>query len=239
MQFIIYAPVKVKKRMFLIVMLLVILTCLVLYRIYYRTQNTVSPLPLTGIVIAVDPGHGGYDPGVFKEELVEKEITLQIALSLRGFLQQGGATVIMTRETDKDYATMPTGPLKQRDLSERLKIISEARHLDALISIHLNSFPAPVYRGAQTFYSEESGEESKLLASLIQEELIRVLQNTNRGIKTGDFYLLKHAPCPAVIVEAGFLTNPEEASLLSTPEYQKKIAWAIYLGTIRFVKNNM
>lgn len=235
MRLFVHASRHVKIKLFIFFLLLVLIKGLIFYQTYFKIQSVFSPLPLTGVVFVVDPGHGGYDPGFFSKGVAEKEITLQIGLYLRDLLQQSGAIVVMTRVTDRDYATMPAGPLKRRDLSERLRIISEAKGAEALISIHVNSFHLPGHRGAQTFYYAGK-EESKDLAYLIQDELKRVLQNTDRLIKEGDFYILKHAPCPAVIVETGFLSNPDEAYLLIQPRYQKKVAWAIYLGATRFIR---
>lgn len=194
-------------------------------------------LPLTGQVILLDPGHGGVDGGaVSKSGLVEKDITLKIALFLRDYLQQGGAYVVLTREQDHDLADENTDRISKRkaeDLMKRVHMIKE-KHANTVISIHLNAFPQKQYSGAQTFYYPKL-EANQRLASFIQRELIQSLENTKRVPKQkGNVYLLKESSVPTVLVEAGFLSNDQEAKLLATEDYQKKIAASIYTGIIKY-----
>ncbi len=186
-------------------------------------------------VIAIDPGHGGYDPGAFNYGAIEKDVNLAVSIMLRDYLQQGGATVIMTREKDMDLLEASKGPKKRQDMKNRLGIIEKSQ-ADLFVSIHSNAIASSVWSGAQTFY-QEGDEEGMRLAGLIQEELISVLQNTNRSISTAEYYLLENLYIPGVVVEVGFLSNPEEAVLLQDPEYQKKISWAIYGGIIKYFDN--
>jgi len=190
-------------------------------------------LPLSGWTIGIDPGHGGYDPGAKRGELLEKDVVLEISLYLREYLQQGGARVVMTRDKDIDLLETLAGPKKRLDLKNRLKIIEEAG-VDLLISIHTNDIVSSRWRGAQVFY-QEGKEDGKLLACAIQDELGRVLKNTARQAKGANYYMLRESSMTAVLVEAGFLSNPEEARLLAAPDYQKKVAWAIYLGIIKYL----
>ena len=192
-------------------------------------------LPLSSLIIGIDPGHGGYDPGCMSPQgtAVEKDIVLAISLYLQEYLQQGGARVVMTRKTDADLLELPVaGPKKQQDMRNRLAILEESR-VDLLVSVHANSFPSSSWRGAQTFY-QDGKEDDKLLPECIQAELIRVLQNTNRTVKSGNFFLLRELDVPGALVEVGFISNHEEALLLLAPDYQRKIAWAIYVGIIKY-----
>ncbi|MBA4495925.1 N-acetylmuramoyl-L-alanine amidase CwlD [Paenactinomyces guangxiensis] len=194
-------------------------------------------MPLSGKFIVIDPGHGGPDGGAVSDDgLVEKDVTLQVSFFLRDYLQEAGAFVIMTREKDVDLAKPGTQKLSRRkteDLMRRIYLTKEKK-ADALISIHLNSFPSSRWRGAQTFYNPVR-EDNKKLATLIQSELIRNLGNTDRLAKQkGDVYILKESPVPTALVEVGFLSNQQEAALLASEEYQKKIAASIYYGVIRF-----
>jgi len=184
----------------------------------------------------VDPGHGGYDPGADNDGVVEKDVVLQISLFLRDYLQQGGARVLMTREKDVDLLEVPVGPKKRAELQNRLSMV-EQFGAELLVSIHANVIFSPRWRGAQAFYQHGS-EDGKKLACAIQEELRRVLKNTDRQAGSGDFFLLRESSMTAVIVEAGFLSNPHEASLLAQPEYQKKVAWAIYLGIVSYFSSH-
>lgn len=202
-------------------------------------RDTDSPwnLPLSGVVIALDPGHGGADGGAkSKAGLKEKEVALSISLYLRDFLQEAGALVVMTREEDRDLAPEGTEGLSRRktlDLKQRVRFVKES-HAELLVSIHLNAIPSSRWRGAQTFY-HPGIKKSGVAAYLIQDEIRKTLQNTNREPqKNNTVYLLKAVDIPAVLVEVGFLSNPEEAELLGQTEYQKKMANAIYQGILRY-----
>lgn len=194
-------------------------------------------LPLSGKIIVLDAGHGGPDGGAVSDQgHLEKEISLPITIYLRDFLQQAGAFVIMTRETDTDLANPNTKGLSNRktqDLLQRAKLVKESK-ADFLLSIHLNAFPSSKYYGAQTFYYpgiKQSGDA----AQLIQDEIKRVLSNTDRVAKRIDnVYILKSADIPSVMVEVGFLSNSNEAKQLANPTYQKQMANSIYQGILRF-----
>lgn len=192
-------------------------------------------LPLSGMVIAVDAGHGGPDGGaVSKHGVIEKEINLAIALYLRDYLQEAGAIVVMTRETDTDLADEHSRRRKTDDLHRRGALVKNS-DAELLVSIHMNAIQSSRWRGAQTFYDVGASEESKDLAQLIQAELIQNLNNTDRVAKsTENIYLIRTAEIPAALVEAGFLSNPEEAALLADEPYQKRVAAAIYAGILRF-----
>jgi N-acetylmuramoyl-L-alanine amidase len=189
-------------------------------------------LPLMGKTFVIDPGHGGYDPGVWCNDVEEKIVVLGISLALRDYLQSSGARVVMTRESDRDLLVLPTaGPKKKQDMKNRLNIIKDANP-DLLISVHANSISSSIWHGAQVFYNPDC-DASKMLAELIQQELARVLDNTDRMAKPGNYLILNEVDMPAIIVETGFISNPREAALLTDPEYQSKVAWSIYLGIIR------
>lgn len=195
-------------------------------------------MPLSGKVIALDAGHGGPDGGaVSKEGAIEKEINLAVTFYLRDYLQQSGALVVMTRESDRDLASDATKGYSKRkteDLLNRVELIQRQKAAMS-ISIHLNSIPSSKWRGAQTFYFP-TNEEGKKLAESIQSEIRANLNNTDRVPKTEDkFYLLKALSIPAVLVEIGFLSNPEEARLMADANYQKKVAESIYRGIVRYM----
>ncbi len=196
-------------------------------------------LPLSGRIIVLDPGHGGPDGGAVGGEVLEKEIALNVAKKLRDYLQQQGALVLMTRETDRDLASPSTRGYSRRkteDLHERTLFINHS-DADLFISIHLNAIPSPRWRGAQTFYYG-SLIENERLAKFIQAELRRNLENTHRVAKMIDtVYLLKHAKKPGALVEVGFLSNPDERELLASDHYQTKLAASIYKGVLRYFSN--
>lgn len=194
------------------------------------------PFPVSGKTIVIDPGHGGRDGGaIARDNTSEKDIALAVAKQTQEFLEQAGAIVYLTRETDTDLAGESfSGSRKERDIRNRLKFIHE-KEPDLFITIHLNSLPSPRWRGAQTFY-HPSILESKLLAETIQKEIIRNLENTNRApLEMNSMYLLKHAEVPGALVEIGFLSNDEERELLKDPTYQKQMAASIYQGILRYI----
>lgn len=196
-------------------------------------------LPLAGTTIALDAGHGGPDGGaVSKQGVIEKDINLAVTLYLRDYLQQAGALVFMTREEDRDLASADTKGYKKRkteDLTRRVRYIEEKK-AGLFVSIHMNSVPSSRWSGAQTFFSTNNGD-SVTLAEYIQDELRKNLNNTDRVAKRSDksVYLLEELKIPAVLVEVGFLSNPEEARLLRDEKYQQKVAASIYQGIMKYI----
>lgn len=185
-------------------------------------------------VIVVDAGHGGIDPGaVGPGGTLEKDITLAISLRLQRILEQAGAIVVMTRETDTDLGTpgKSLSARKKEDLDRRIAVARE-RGAEIYLGIQANAFGTR-WTGAQTFYYPRS-EESRKLAEAVQAELRRILANTHRQAKALDIYILRNISVPAVIVEVGFLSNAEEERLLNDPYYQEKVALAIYSGVVKY-----
>lgn len=229
------------RKWLLIVAIVGLTTAVVLSIPSFKAKWTVGGMPLSGQIIVVDAGHGGPDPGaVSAKGVLEKDINLNIAQSLRNYLQQSGAYVVMTRESDTDLANGGTPGLRKRkveDLHARVQIIKETEP-NLVISIHLNSMPSPRWSGAQTFY-HPALEQSEQLAVIIQRQLIDDLRNTTRAAKqTSDIYVLKAAHVPAVLVEAGFLSNPAEAELLNDRAYQERLAASIYRGVLSYFAKN-
>lgn len=224
-----------KRKLFLFVLAILILIALPwgIGRLVNANQG-----PLSGYIIVLDAGHGGVDGGAVSQDgLVEKEINLAITRYLQDYLQQSGSLVYLTREGDYDLADEAEKSLnkrKRQDLSRRAQIVEDV-DADLLVTIHLNAMKSGKWRGAQTFYYDGQ-DDSKKLAEHIQRQLIAHLQNTTRTVnKSGEIYLLRTSERPAVLVEAGFISNLEEAQLLKESGYQKKIAFAIYEGIIAYL----
>lgn len=195
-------------------------------------------LPLTGKTIVIDPGHGGPDGGAKGiDGTQEKGISLAVSEKLRDYLQQSGALVYLTREEDKDLADADTDGLSRRkseDIRKRLQFIHD-KEADFFVTIHLNAIPSPRWSGAQTFYYPKF-PESKHLAQMIQAEIVRNLENTDRtALSINGIYLLKHAEIPGSLVEIGFLSNEEERELLKQEDYQRQMAGSIYEGILRYM----
>jgi N-acetylmuramoyl-L-alanine amidase len=189
-------------------------------------------------VVVIDAGHGGTDPGkVGKNDTIEKEINLQIALKLKRLLTSQDITVIMTREDDNGLYSENASNKKSSDMKERCKIINESKAA-LVVSIHQNSYTSEGIKGAQTFYYAKS-EKSKRLAQSIQKNLVNTLDKSNGRLEkaNSNYYVLLNSEIPAVIVECGFLSNYEESALLATDEYQDQVAWAIHKGILEYIKN--
>src|SRR5690606_5218206 len=140
-------------------------------------------LPLSGMTIAIDAGHGGVDGGaVSKSGAIEKDLSLSIALYLRDYLQQAGALVVMTREGDYDLASEGTRSYSTRKTEALLQAVGRLQQAspDMLISTHMNSIPSEKWSGAQTFYHKTAIKESEQLATSIQEQLKVNLEHTKR-----------------------------------------------------------
>ena len=188
---------------------------------------------LTNKIIIIDPGHGGFDPGKPGiTGLDEKDLNLEIGLLLRNYLQNAGAIVMMTRTTDDDLDGMDGVKHKSKDMVQRKKLAEGA---DILVSIHQNSFTQPSVHGAQTFYNHQS-QGGKALAESIQKSVKEVadLDNRREAKNNTNYYVLKATHLPAVIIECGFLTNPEEEKKLNTKSYQDQMALGIYMGILRY-----
>lgn len=196
--------------------------------------------PKTRIVL--DAGHGGMDGGaVGVNQVVEKHINLSIALKLRDLLEVSGFDVIMTRETDvslHDPAITGVAQKKRSDMYSRLKLIEE--NPDAIfISIHQNKFEQSQSNGSQVFYGTKNSD-SEILAASVQSSIRELLQKENkRETKPSgkEFFLLYNPEIPAIMVECGFISNPEECAKLVTDSYQDQIAFAIMNGVFDYLGN--
>lgn len=195
----------------------------------------------TDMRIIVDAGHGGRDGGaVSVTGTPEKDLNLEISLTLAELLRAIGIETIETRTTDDVVGgEAPKGSRKMSDLKARLKIALD--NPDApLVSIHMNKFPDARYKGLQVWYSKNN-ERSKVLAEYIRATTVRLLQpDNNRQIKpaTSAIYLMNRATAPAVTVECGFISNYEEAFLLETKEYRDKLA-TVLTGAIAEYHNGV
>ncbi|MBE6083502.1 N-acetylmuramoyl-L-alanine amidase CwlD [Acidilutibacter cellobiosedens] len=223
----------------IVYLFLIAIVGIIIFLIAYRriTMETFY-LPITNKIIGIDSGHGGIDPGaVGKEGTTEKDINLKIALKLKRYIEQSGGIPILTRENEKGLYTQKSKTLKEKkseDLKRRKEIIEENK-CDVFVTIHLNSFTKSKYSGAHVFYKKDC-LESKRMADLVQEELRNVLDKDNRRVPQGrdDVYLLREVNVPTILVECGFLSNTKEEKLLNDDKYQEKIAWAIYVGLMRY-----
>ncbi|WP_152802041.1 N-acetylmuramoyl-L-alanine amidase [Alkalibaculum sporogenes] len=203
-----------------------------------NNYNVTLQYPLSNKIIVIDPGHGGIDPGkvgLYGED--EKYINLKISSRLKELLESAGATVIMTREDNEGlYVESVQNRLwhKNEDMIKRRRLIRDSDG-DIMVSIHMNSYPDSRIFGAQTFYLK-GDESSEKLGKLVQEELVEISFKFNkREAKANDtYFILKGNDMPSLVIECGFLSNVEEEQMLNEEEYQKKLAWAILKGIVRY-----
>jgi N-acetylmuramoyl-L-alanine amidase len=191
-------------------------------------------------IVFSNASHGGFDGGaVAGDGTVEKDINLNISLTLAKFLKQNGFRVIMTRESDvstEDTESPQIASKKRNDLRNRLKLMGDYPD-SVFVSVHLNKFTTSAAFGSQVFYSKS--EESAVLADKIQKAIVALIQPENTRVNkqaTSSTYLLYNATIPAVLVECGFLSNEAELALLKQTDYQKKMAFSIYCGILEYFK---
>lgn len=185
-------------------------------------------------IITIDPGHGGSDSGaVGPNGYTEKEGAFVISQKVASILNQSGAKVVMTRDSDVDVY----GPnaSARNELQARVDVGNNANS-DIFVSIHCNAFVNPAANGTQTFYYGSSYQGQRLAQS-IQEKMIEANGLRDRGISTCNFYVVKYSYMPAVLIETAFITNYDEEALLSDDEWQTIMAKAIAEGINEYFSN--
>lgn len=180
-------------------------------------------------LIILDPGHGGSDEGAKVHFFMEKSLTLMTSLLLRKHLTEMGYRVIMTRSKD---VFIP--------LHRRVSIANKTKAV-LFVSVHYNSSPSPDAHGIEIFYYNGNqparAQQSRKLGNFILKELISQTHALSRGVKSGNFHVIRETSMPAVLVEGGFMTNKEERSNLRDKGYLEKIAKGTALGIDKYVKN--
>lgn len=189
-----------------------------------NTPPVSSPrIPKGRIVVMVDPGHGGKDPGAIGlGGLQEKNVILPIAQQVASLLEQQGVQAVLTRNSD--YFV---------DLAPRVSM-AERANADLFVSIHANSMGSsrPDISGLETYYYS-SGQR---LAQTIHNSILQSTDVKNRGTRRARFYVLRKTSMPSVLVEVGFVTGREDAAKLSNPAYQSKMAQAIARGILQYIQ---
>lgn len=189
---------------------------------------------LKGKTIYIDPGHGGIDPGAIYKEVKESEINLQISKQLKEELETYGATVYLTRIGDYDLSENNARNHKRNDLTARARIINESM-CDMYISIHLNSDQSPTWNGTQIFYTTKN-EQNKKIAEIMQKQFRQKLKSKREEKQMKNMYLFEKIERPGVLVEAGFISNPNDRYLLKQKNYQKKLAIIIRESVVQYIE---
>jgi N-acetylmuramoyl-L-alanine amidase len=195
------------------------------HKTYLKLVNPAGN-PLKDRIIVVDAGHGGYDSGAVNGSIYESNIVMDVTDRVYKKLEAAGAKVLKTRNSKEEF--LP--------LEDRVKF-AEDHYAELFLSIHVNAAYSPDAKGTETYYnstSNDNGTESYYLAKEIQEEMVKQLNTRDRGVKDGEWYVIKYQEIPAVLLELGFISNSEDLSKLTSSTYKEKYAQAIYQGILNY-----
>ncbi len=197
------------------------------------SQTAVDTQNLT---VVLDAGHGGIDVGVtgVNTGVKESDVNLAIVKKLQVEFEKAGINVVLTRKTEGGLYGLAVKGFKKRDMQKRREIVEKTAPA-VVLSIHQNAYPRSTRRGAQLFFRKDSAQGA-LLADNIQRELNAMPECVKKSeALAGDYYMLNCTEFTSVICECGFLSSPEDEKLLSSEEYQQKIAYAVYKGVISYL----
>lgn len=193
--------------------------------------------------VIVDAGHGQPDGGaVGVGGSIEEKINLEVAKKVREVLVGKGIRVVMTREDENCLSlsdgTKSIGDMKKEDMRERLEIMKKS-DADLFVSIHMNRYDKPEVNGLRLFYDKKH-PETKELSELMQKKMSEVTGAKMYSVKTADqnLFLMKNPPVPALLIECGFISNPDEEKKLNDENYQSRLAWAIADAVEKYLKNS-
>ena len=187
------------------------------------------PSPVTNRgrgVIIVDPGHGGRDVGAVGNGIFESNVVLAISLKVGRILQEMGYTVVYTRTDNTEVELQP-----RVDLAQRV-------NANVFVSIHANSLEARLksVNGVETYYAPGATLSGRL-ASYVHNQIINLTRANDRGVRSARFHVIRRTSMPSILVETGFVTNPQESANLNNPDYQERMALAIARGVDQFLKS--
>ena len=220
-----------------IVIGLCVLLCVAGVVIHFTAiRPTFQPKPQYTIVI--DAGHGGRDGGAVGKttETTESYLNLQFSLKLKSICEEYGFKVVLTRKDMNGIYSAFASNKKRSEMEKRMEII-ESANPDLVVSIHMNSFSNSSARGAQVFYAENFPENEEF-AQTVQDALNEKIPNAKKTAKSSDFYVINTTSKPSILVECGFLSNPEEERLLVSEEYQEDFCYVLFYGILSYFSVN-
>lgn len=197
-------------------------------------NSTSVSTPATKYTVVIDAGHGGIDGGVvgFSGKTKESDINLAYSLCLGGYFESLNFNVIYTRKDSNGlYSEFATNK-KVDDMKKREKIIEES-NADLVISIHQNGFTLPNQRGMTAFYKIDDSP-SKELADTIQQRFQDKLEHARSEALPGDYFILNCSNTTSVLIECGFLTNPDDEILLQDKNYMNELCHQIFSACVKF-----
>ncbi|WP_090572546.1 N-acetylmuramoyl-L-alanine amidase [Paenibacillus sp. OV219] len=180
-------------------------------------------LPLRGKTIVLDPGHGGKDVGsTGGRGTYEKDVTLRTALNVREKLVQEGATVVMTRDADTTIS------LKERTA------VAQTENADLFISIHFDAYQTGDVYGMTTYFNKPQDQE---IAEKIHDQIFKQDMNTkDRGVRFGDYHVIRENAKPAVLLELGYISNKNEETRMQSQSFQDQVSTAIASGVVNSLR---
>lgn len=225
--------VCIKRKWIIVAILLVVVVSAVCGTFFaVREANCV---PKGHFTVVIDAGHGGIDGGCVGKMtgVFESELNLIYAKNLAKQLENLGVSVRLTRSDGNGLYDSNQKNLKKSDMKKRKEIIEESTP-ELVVSLHMNSFPLASCSGAQTFF-KKGNEEGEKFANCVQQELAAQIDGAKSMAKVGDYYIVNCTDIPSVLVECGFLSNPQEEALLQTKSYQTKLCYAIACGIVKYL----
>lgn len=227
------------KRLIKIVLLVALLAAAAVFVKIFVSNGGLKPVisQKSRSTLVLDAGHGGIDGGAISDSgLKESDINLQIALKTEALVRFLGIDTVMTRETDTDKSDNKAYS-EHDNLVQRVKLANSTENA-VLISIHQNKFPSAVVSGAEVMYSDN--DDSKVLGLITQGNLVTLLDSSNRRVARPapkELLLTSSVECPTILVECGFMSNPQEVQKLASNDYQLKLAAILAGSYIQFLNN--
>lgn len=227
------------KRLIKIVLIVALLAAAAVFVKIFVSNGGLKPVinQNSRSTLVLDAGHGGIDGGAISDSgLKESDINLQIALKTEALVRFLGIDTVMTRETDTDNSDNKAYS-EHDNLVQRVKLANSTENA-VLISIHQNKFPSAVVSGAEVMYSDN--DDSKALGLLTQDNLVSLLDSSNRRVARPapkELLLTSSVECPTILVECGFMSNPQEVQKLASNDYQLKLAAILAGSYIQFLNN--
>lgn len=212
--------------------LLIIIFLFLFITVISKTYAASNEYSLLGKTIYLDPGHGGIDSGTIYKKIYEKNINLVLCKKIKEALKAKGATVYLTRETDKDLALNNAKNRKRSDLIGRAYLINKTKP-DMYLSIHVNHLSNSKYKGLQIFYNSKN-KENKQMAESLTKYIKEKTWNVREPKINNTYYMYKNITPPGVLIEVGFLSNPDDRYRLTHEEYQDKIVSNITYGVEKY-----
>ena len=232
--------VTVKLRKLVVAVIAVLLgIAIILFAARINLQKIGTFSDKNEYTLVIDPGHGGVDGGAIAESgAKESDINLNISLKMQVLSAFLGQECVMTRQTDTDNSEGEKYS-EHDNLVKRAELCNETPNA-VLISVHQNNYPSPLVKGAEVMYS--LNDSSRRLGLITQDNLVTYLDTENRRVAhpaPESLLLTNSVSCPAILVECGFMSNPDEAQKLSTDEYETKLAVVLISSYVQFAENNI